>query len=194
VRVFVAVPLPASLKTKLISLQQEFRLLQLEAAWVREAGFHITLKFLGEIDSRLIEPIVSCMTAVAQLFPPFMLSLTGVGVFPQASSPRVMCVGVQDVTGALRQMQQTLDAQLTQVGFAADARPFTPHLTLARLKRVPRQAEFLVALKAHRETDLGQLEVDHMELIESQLHPSGARYTMINAVHFLRAPETWENR
>jgi RNA 2',3'-cyclic 3'-phosphodiesterase len=194
VRVFIAVPLPVSLKAKLLSLQQEFRLLPLDAAWVREAGFHITLKFLGEVNARLIEPIVACMTAAARQFPPFMLSLTGVGVFPQASSPRVLWVGVQDVNGALRQIQQTLDAQLTQVGFASDTRPFTPHLTLARLKRVPRQAEFLAALKAHCEAVLGQLEVDHMELIESQLHPSGARYAIMNAVHFLRVPETSENR
>ena len=193
-RVFIALPLPVSLKTKLISLQQEFRLLPLDAVWVREAGFHITLKFLGEVNARLIEPIVACMTAAAQHFPPFMLSLTGVGVFPQASSPRVLWVGVQDVNGALRQIQQTLDAQLTQVGFASDARPFTPHLTLARLKRVPRQAELLAAVKAQREVFLGQLEVDHMELIESQLHPSGARYAIMNAVHFLRVPETSENR
>ena len=105
-RVFIAIPLPVDLKAKLVALQQEFRPLPLEAAWVREAGFHLTLKFLGDVDSTQIRPIVSCMTATVQHCHPFSLSLAGVGVFPHESSPRVLWVGVQDVTGDLRHMQQ----------------------------------------------------------------------------------------
>jgi RNA 2',3'-cyclic 3'-phosphodiesterase len=192
VRVFIAVPLPADLKAKLVTLQQEFRRLPLEAAWVREAGFHITLKFLGEVDSSLIRPIVSCMTTVAHHYHPFSLTVSGVGVFPHDSSPRVLWVGVQDVTGLLRQVQQTLEAHLAQLGCPPEDRPFAPHLTLARLKRISRRGEFLSGLKAHREAMLGQLDVDHIELIESQLHPSGARYSLVNAVHFPRATDTSE--
>jgi RNA 2',3'-cyclic 3'-phosphodiesterase len=182
VRVFIAVPLSAGLKAKLVALQQEFQRLRPEATWVREAGFHITLKFLGDVDPSLLGSIISCMTTIAQDHHPFMLSLAGVGVFPQESSPRVLWVGVQDVTGTLRQIQQMLNARLTQIGFSSEERPFAPHLTLARLKRVSRRGEFLVALKAHREAVLGQLTVDRMELVESQLHPSGARYALVNAV------------
>lgn len=163
-RVFIAIPLPVDLTAKLVALQQEFRPLPLVAAWVREAGFHITLKFLGDVDSTQIGAIFSCMTATAQYYQPFVLSLSGVGVFPHASSPRVLWVGVQDVTGTLRHIQQMLEARLAQIGFPSEDRPFAPHLTLARLKRVPHRDEFLAALKAHREAVLGQLDVDHMAL------------------------------
>jgi RNA 2',3'-cyclic 3'-phosphodiesterase len=193
VRVFIAIPLPVDLKAKLVALQQEFRPLPLEAAWVREAGFHLTLKFLGDVDSTQIGTIFSCMTATAQYYHPFSLSLAGVGVFPHESSPRVLWVGVQDVTGDLKHIQQTLDARLIQVGFTSDNRSFAPHLTLARLKRVLRRGDFLAILKVHRETVLGQLDVDHIELVESQLHPSGARYSIINAAHFPRAIATSES-
>jgi len=193
VRVFIAVALPADLKAKLAALQQEFRLLPLEATWVREAGFHITLKFLGEVDSSRIGPIVTCMTTAAQHGHPLPLTVSGVGVFPHESSPRVLWVGVQDVTGLLRQVQQTLEAQLTPLGYPPEDRPFAPHLTLARVKRVSRRGEFLAGLKAHREAVLGQLEVDHIELIESQLHPSGARYSLVHAVYFPRAADTSES-
>jgi RNA 2',3'-cyclic 3'-phosphodiesterase len=190
VRVFIAIPLPLDLKAKLIAMQQEFRHLPVEAAWVREAGFHITLKFLGEVDSSQIEPIISCMTETAQRYHPFSLTLCGVGVFPQESSPRVLWVGIQDEAGLLRRLQQALEARLTQLGYTSEARPFTPHLTLARLKRVLRRGEFLANLRAHREAMLGQLDVDHIELVESQLHPSGARYSTVKAVSFeeLRTP------
>jgi RNA 2',3'-cyclic 3'-phosphodiesterase len=184
VRVFIAVSLPPDLKAKLTAMQQEFRHSSVEAAWVREAGFHITLKFLGEVDSSQIEPIVSCMTEATQRYHPFSLTLCGVGVFPHESSPRVLWVGIQDEAGLLRQLQQAIEARLTQLGFTSEARPFAPHLTLARLKRVSRRGEFLANLSAHREAMLGPLDVDHIELVESQLHPSGARYSTVKAVSF----------
>jgi 2'-5' RNA ligase len=184
VRVFIAIPLPVDLKAKLVALQQEFRSVGLEAAWVREAGFHLTLKFLGEVDPTQIVSVVSCMVAIAQDCHPFSLSLAGVGVFPHGSNPRVLWVGARDVTGDLRHLQRTLDARLMQVGFPAETRPFTPHLTLARVKRVIRRGELLATLKAQHETALGQLDVDHVELIESQLNPAGARYSIVHAAPF----------
>jgi 2'-5' RNA ligase len=193
VRVFIAIPLPSDLKAKLVALQQEFRSLPLEATWAREAGMHLTLRFLGDVDSSQIAPILSCMTATAQHCHLFSLALAGVGVFPHESSPRVLWVGVRDVTGDLQHIQQGLEARLMQVGFPPENRPFTPHLTLARLKRVLRRDDFLATLKVHHETVLGQLDVDRIELVESQLHPSGARYSIIHATHFPRATATSEN-
>jgi 2'-5' RNA ligase len=190
VRVFIAVPLPVDLKAKLTALQGEFRRLSLEAAWVRDAGFHLTLKFLGEVDAAHIGPIASCMTATAQWYAPFSLTLSGVGVFPHESSPRALWVGIEDETGQLRQLRQTLEAELVQIGYPPDDRSFAPHLTLARLKRVSHREEFLAALKAHRRVVLGQLDVDHIALIASQLHPSGARYSTVNAVYFPKATES----
>jgi RNA 2',3'-cyclic 3'-phosphodiesterase len=189
VRVFIAVPLPLELKAQLTALQGKFRPLPLEAAWVREAGFHLTLKFLGEVDASQMGPIASCMTATAQRYHPFSVTLGGVGVFPHESSPRVLWVGIVDETGCLRQLQHTLETELARIGYRPDDRPFAPHLTLARLKRVPRRGEFLAALSTHRQAALGQLNVEHLELMESQLHPSGARYSTVNAVYLPRATE-----
>lgn len=189
-RMFVAVPFPTQLKAKLAALQQEFRHLPLAAAWVHEAGFHLTLKFLGEVKSTQIAPILSCITHAAQGFHPFSITLRGVGVFPHESSPRVLWVGIEDETGLLKQVQQTLEARLAQIGFPPDGRPFAPHLTLARLKRIAHRSEWLASLETHREAMLGELEVNRLELMESQLHPSGARYSVVRAVPLqeLRTP------
>jgi RNA 2',3'-cyclic 3'-phosphodiesterase len=184
VRVFIAIPLPADLKAKLVALQQRFRALHLEASWVRETGFHLTLKFLGEVDSHLIGPIISCTATVTRGYHPFSLTVSGVGVFPNDSSPRVLWVGVQDMTGLLRQVQESIEAHLTELGYPLDDRPFAPHLTLARLKRVPHRGEFLGVLKGSREEVVGKLEVDRIELVESQLLPSGAHYACVNAAYF----------
>jgi RNA 2',3'-cyclic 3'-phosphodiesterase len=190
VRVFIAVPLSDALKAQLTALQQEFRSLPVEAVWVREAGFHITLKFLGEVNSRQIGPIFSSMTEVTRHYHSFSLTLCGMGVFPHEASPRVLWVGIRDETGLLGQLQQTLEGQLAQIGYTSEGRPFTPHLTLARLKHVFRRGEFLAGLKVHREAVLGQLNVDHIELVESQLHPAGARYSTVKTAHFPTAADT----
>jgi 2'-5' RNA ligase len=157
---------------------------------VREVGFHITLKFLGEVDAGEIGPIFSSMTEIARHSHSFSLTLCGVGVFPSEASARVLWVGIRDERGLLAQLQQTLEAQLALIGYASEGRPFTPHLTLARLKRVFQRGEFLAGLKVHRGVVLGQLNVDHIELVESQLHPSGARYSTVKAVHLPKAADT----
>jgi 2'-5' RNA ligase len=182
--VFIAIPLPADLQTKLVALQQRFRHLHLEASWVREAGFHLTLKFLGDVDSRLIGSITTSMAAVTRQYQPFSLTLSRVGVFPNESSPRVLWVGVQDPSGLLQRVQGSIEGHLAELGYPLDDRPFAPHLTLARLKRVPQRGQFLGVLKASREEVVGKLEVDRIELVESQLLPSGARYTCVNAAYF----------
>lgn len=189
-RVFIAIPLPLHLKARLGTLQEDFRRLALEAAWARDAGFHITLKFLGEVDTSQIAPITSSMLVIGQQYASFSLTLAGVGVFPHAANPRVLWVGVEDETGRLRQLQHTLEAELAQIGYAPESRPFAPHLTLARLKRISRRGEFLATLKTHRQAVLGQLEVDHFALIESRLHPSGASYSTVSTVYLPRATES----
>ncbi len=166
-RVFIAFPLPAELKAKLSSLQQEFRRLPLEATWVREAGFHVTLKFLGEVEPTQIPPIVACMIDTAHYYPPFELALIGVGVFPHESRPRVLWVGIQDETGVLAQLQHALEERLTQIGYGTEDRPFTAHLTLARVKHVPRRGEFIACVYRHRQVALGHLKVDHLELLST---------------------------
>jgi 2'-5' RNA ligase len=180
--VFIAIPLPCDLKARLAILQQEFRPLPLEATWVREADFHITLKFLGEVESSLIEPIISCMSEATQCIEPFSLTLCGIGVFPHKFNPRVLWVGIRDEPGHLGQLQQALEVRLSQIGFLPEKRAFAPHLTLARLKRVSRQAEFVGHLQGHHKEKFGQIDVHCLELVESQLHPSGARYSTVKVV------------
>lgn len=185
-RAFIAVSLPADLKAKLANLQQAFRHLPVEAAWVKDAGFHITLKFLGEIDPAQVASVSACMIEAAEGCRPFTITLAGVGVFPHESRPRVLWVGIQDDSGQLVRLQRTLDAKLAEIGFQPEDRPFTPHLTLARLKRVVRRGEFLACVNRHRETTIGAVQVEHLDLLESQLHPAGARYLTVRTVELTK--------
>jgi 2'-5' RNA ligase len=180
--VFIAIPLPADLRMKLSIVQQQFRAIPMEATWVREAGFHITLKFLGEVEAPQIEPITSCILDAVHCGTPFSLTFCGVGVFPHEHSPRILWVSVEEKTGRLRQLQREIELRLMQIGFPQEDRAFAAHLTLARLKRVSHRGKFLECLKEHRETVFGRMDVHHIELLESQLHPAGARYSTVKVV------------
>ena len=183
-RVFIAIPVSQDIKAKLIGIQQEFQRLSGEATWVREAGFHLTLKFFGDIDRRQIEPIVSCMGDTSSGYRSFSVAVSGVGVFPHPSRPRVLWVDIQDDGKQLIQLQQTLERSLKGRGFRTEDRHFAPHLTLARLRCIPRLGDFITCVTEHQTDTLGSLAVSHLELIESELNPTGARYSTIKAVRF----------
>jgi 2'-5' RNA ligase len=190
VRAFIAVPLPLELKAKLSAVQQQLRTIPAEAAWVSEAGFHLTLKFLGEVAPTQIGPVVACMSEAARRARPFQLTLAGIGAFPHESAARILWVGITDQTGLLRELQRTLEVRLAHLGYAGDGRPYTPHLTLARLKRVPRRGELQSLLKVHQQLVIGEFTVGALHLMESHLHPSGARYATVKALPLGEMTET----
>lgn len=192
VRAFIAIPLPADLKAKLSTVQQQFRVIPSEATWVREVEFHITLKFLGEVEVAQIEPITSCLRAAVHSCAPFSLTFCGVGVFPHEHSPKVLWVGVAEETGRLRRLQREVEQRLTHIGFPQEDRAFAAHLTLARLKRVSQRGKFLECLKEHRDTIFGHMDVHHIELLESQLHPAGARYSTVKVIPLQESTEASE--
>jgi len=181
-RLFIAIPLPLDLKANLSAVQQEFRRLSLQASWVRESGFHLTLKFLGEVEPQRIEAIVSCMVETSRMWAPFSVTVAGVGLFPPTSQPRILWAGIQDESQHLGQLQPTLDAHLASIGFPPENRLFSPHLTLARLKRIDRWEDFKACVARHAGDVFGRLDVGCLALLESQLHPAGARYSILTAV------------
>jgi 2'-5' RNA ligase len=186
-RVFVAIPLPSELRSKLLAVQQEFRQIPMDATWVREDGFHVTLKFLGEVQAERLDDIVAAMLETIYRHRPFVVTLREVGVFPNESQPRVLWVGLRDEAGVLGHLQRDLEASLARKGFPYDVRSYNPHLTLARLKNLKYRSEFSRSLHRHRDHEIGHFEVNHLELLESRLHPTGARYSMINAVTLIHA-------
>lgn len=181
-RLFIAIPLPPQLKAQFNAIQREFRQLSVQVSWVRNSGFHLTLKFFGDIERSRIESIVSCMGKTAQGCAAFSVGIAGMGVFPHTSQPRVLWVGVQEGALHLVQLQRALETTLTQAGFAPEDRPFRPHLTLARLKHVDGRDAFEACVRRHTGDAFGRLSVTHIELLESQLLPDGARYATLAAV------------
>ena len=172
-RLFLAVDLPAELRSRLEGLQRELRSLLPQARWVRPEGIHLTLKFLGEVAPERVEELCRCVAEALPRLAPWEVEARGLGAFPSLQRPRVVWVGVEDPSGRLFELQRRLERGLVPLGFPLE-RGFVPHLTLARVKGSAR------ALPP-RADGFGRLRVEEVVLFRSELRPEGARYSRLRA-------------
>ena len=156
------------------------------------SGIHLTLKFLGNIQPTFTGQVFDAMTQACQSNQTgsndsavFELSLSQLGVFPNARRPRVLWAGIQGDLAILARLQAWVEAAAGRIGFAPEQRPFRPHLTLGRVREgVPPPAR----LQIGRVVSEAKLEpsptwlVDSVHLIQSDRRPDGATYTSLGSV------------
>jgi 2'-5' RNA ligase len=181
VRVFCAIELPAEVRSRAAAAIARLRdaVPEARASWEQEEKLHITLKFLGEIAMERVEALSGAASRAAQSSQSFILALSGAGAFPPRGNPRILWLGIEDVSGALVHLQSRLEEECATADFAREERPFHPHLTLARI-RVPQGARRLAQL--HQATVFEPIEFDvtNLVLMRSELGPGGSRYTEIS--------------
>ena len=176
-RLFWAVNLTGELKKKIASFSRELAVPGLKAGWVAGDNLHLTLAFLGDTEPGLIGPMEAAVNNNIQGFAPFELCFGSPGFFPATGSPRVLWLGIRGEVGKLKILQLKVQSALTNVGFVPESRPFSPHLTLARIKS-PVGTEALqarVKSMAHMSIE-GSLSVGAVELMQSRLGPGGPVY------------------
>ena len=180
-RVFCAIELPEGLRElvaeRAARLREQFP--RVRASWVRGESLHLTLKFVGEVEPARVEELSAASARAAEGVGSFELTLEGAGAFPPHGPPRVLWLGFAEASGGLARLHRRLEDECAAAGFGGEARAFSPHLTLARL-RDPRDARDLAA--AHRETPFEPqtFTVDELVVMESQLGPGGSRYTPVS--------------
>ena len=187
IRSFVAIELPEAVKEALAALQRRLRDQAPPQAvrWTRPESIHLTLQFLGEVAPGQIEAIVNALREVSAERPPFTFQVMGVGVFPNPHRPRVVWAGVSEPNEPLLDLQKAVGQALAPLGFPPEKRGFTPHLTIGRAARHAGRRELseLGAAVIQAEVGVvGQVRVDHITLMKSDLRPGGAVYTPLAVV------------
>jgi RNA 2',3'-cyclic 3'-phosphodiesterase len=184
-RTFIAIEIPAAIKTALAALQNDLRRAAAEVSWTRPENIHLTLRFLGEITEQQSQAIaVACEETAAQ-FPPFTLNLDAPGFFPNTHQPRVLWAGLRGEVEAARQLQLQLEQRLLVIGLPRADKSFQPHLTIGRIKS-GKNAGQLVALADLYDLPALSFTVDEIVLMKSELHPAGARYTPLSRARLQR--------
>ena len=182
IRTFIAVPLNEGMTAALAGIQEELRVLDRHnaARWTRPESAHLTLKFLGDVNMNRVPAIGQALEDVARRHPQFGIQAHGVGCFPDCRRSRVIWVGLVESSGALQDLQADLEQRLEQLGFPREQRPFSPHLTLARIRKEASRGSVEAlgqALEGLSRGEIAQMHVDHVALIKSDLRPQGPIYT-----------------
>jgi 2'-5' RNA ligase len=188
VRLFVALQIPDSIRNDYSTLIDDLRQLDAKAAakkpkWVRPENLHVTLKFVGHTDPSRLDEIRRVLTNVRSP-QEVLLHFRNIGFFPGAKHPRVVWGGME-ASENLATLAHDVDAQIATLGFPAEERVFTPHLTLARLDPPGISPEVRAAIEKRATCDFGMLYTSEFHLIESKLKPSGAEYTTLQSFSFV---------
>ena len=192
IRAFIAIELQPMLRAALDEVTQNIQEACVvsggEAArkavrWVSASNIHLTLKFLGEISTANVESLARMLKAEAARHAPFHVEVTGLGAFPNVRRPRVIWVG-SEAPPNLALLQRAIEAETRALGYPAEDRPFSPHLTLGRISQnaTPRDASAVAqALGKIEIRHLGCIPVEKVHLFQSDLRPNGAVYTSLYA-------------
>ncbi len=204
IRAFLAVELDENLRAAIEQVQRELRdrisrQLGCEARiqWVRPESIHVTIKFLGNIEEAFVDRIRHVLGPALADMSRFTVPAGGVGVFPNRNGPRVLWIGCaggaeqSEAVGRWRRLHQTVERALEPLGFAAEAKPFSPHLTLARIKGGEREVGKVLAQSGvfDRPLSCGSLVVGAITLMQSELKPAGAEYRRLWQVELQQAAD-----
>ena len=144
-----------------------------KVTWVAPQRMHLTLRFIGEVDDVRAESIVAALRPPMELTP-FDVRWEGLGAFPSRGAPRVLWVAAAGGIEHLRDAERMVSDRLASLGIAREERPYSPHLTLARV-REPAGLR-TGALFDGVDGALGETHVNAITLFRSHLSPKGPTY------------------
>lgn len=163
-RLFVAIDLPAGIKLALAPLCAGPR----RVRWVKPGSFHLTLRFIGEVDDELADRIAAALTSIAAAS--FSLDLAGVGHF----GGHTLWAGVTDCA-ELMQLQSEIEGALQRLGLPPETQVYKPHVKLGRLS-VRSWGPLHKFLKDRALFHAGPFKVERFSLMAIQLMPGGPMY------------------
>lgn len=182
-RTFFAIKI--KLTDKILSTYSYFKnsFLHEKIKWVDPNQFHITLFFLGATQQEQIPSIIHEMKKAVSEIPNFHLVLKGCGVFPSQAHPSVLWLGVER-NPVLENLKLVIDNTLILAGFEPERRPFSPHLTIGRIKEVRNNKLLKETLGKFNDEIIEISQITGLVFYESRLTPSGPEYFILNEFPF----------
>ena len=182
-RAFIAVEIPSeihqAIENKTASIQAALN--PSLVRWVPSSNVHLTLKFLGDVSPANLELLSQMFSVEVGQHQAFEMTFGGLGAFPNPKRPRVIWIGIQAPAG-LEALQHGIEAATATLGYPVEKRPFSPHLTIGRIKQNVSSTgmqKIRAALEETQVGSLGTMRVAAVHLFKSDLKPSGAVYTRL---------------
>jgi RNA 2',3'-cyclic 3'-phosphodiesterase len=182
VRTFISVHIPDTVRRDLSVLIGGLRPHGgADVKWVRPESLHLTLKFLGDVEQERIGAVGEEIGRAVSAHPAFDMVLGGTGAFPNSRRPSVLWIGVRRGAGPLASLAGAVETALAGLGFEREKRPFSAHLTLARV-RPSGNAGRIVERMAEAGFECDPFRIDSVHVMKSDLQRSGASYTTLRTL------------
>jgi len=184
IRCFAAIEIPNDIKQEIDLYVQNLKEIAPEIKWVKARSLHITIKFLGEIEPDLCDSVKTSLDGISDVASSFKIKISDSGAFPNYNRPRVVWLGLSPSPGdALFNIFKWIDNNLSDLGFEKEKRKFSPHLTIGRIK-YPGNFSSLFDYMNNNKIGEYEFNVSQVVLMQSQLHPTGAKYTPLKIYPF----------
>ena len=181
-RVFIAIDIDEQIRKSLGHLQDELRgkadVRKGDVKWVNPDVMHLTLKFLGEIRDEQAVEVCNITRDVASRHRSFDVDVETVGCFGGRSA-RVLWIGAGQHCQELLQLQADLERQLESAGWPKEARKFSAHLTLCRIRNTKAGLKLAQMVREYESLHLGSMPADSVSVYQSELTPKGPIYTSL---------------
>jgi 2'-5' RNA ligase len=183
-RLFLALETPGEVRTQIEKIIGDLRSAGAQVSWEPQEKLHATMKFLGPTAEEKIPGICSLLGRICGgLSPAIAVRYAGAGVFPDHRRPRVVWIGMDDMTGAMTTLHTRVDDAMATIGFGRDERAFHPHVTIGRVKGERGLKRLLEKLETITfQSD--QVVIGELALVKSTLTPEGSVYSVLERFSF----------
>jgi RNA 2',3'-cyclic 3'-phosphodiesterase len=182
-RAFIAIDLPQAIKKHLSQLEEKLQTRLSGVKWVEPANIHITLKFLGEIDTQTKTPVSAALNEIAAETAAFPVRISSAGAFPDTKYPRIVWLGASQGNSQAGQIAAKLEESMEKLGFARENREFSCHLTIARVKQGNdklKLAEGIAEIDRQLSASCLEFTAEKITLFKSTLSAKGPLYEKLH--------------
>lgn len=175
-RLFTGIAATKEIDSRLDELVRRLRPLA-RIRWSPTANFHITTKFIGAWPESRLEELKTALSALAGRGR-FRITIGGLGFFPDGRAPRIFWTGVHGGE-PLRQLASDTDGVCANLGVKPEKKPYSPHLTLARINAPADIGALQSAIRKDAEPEFGDFEASAFHLYLSQPGQGASIYTSL---------------
>jgi 2'-5' RNA ligase len=181
IRTFVALDVGKAVRETAGELIGEFSGIPADVKWVDPENMHLTLKFLGDVDAREVHHVCGAVREAARGVEPFKLEIRGTGAFPNARRPRTIWLGAGEGAEQLGVLAERIESALEKLGYRREARHFSAHLTIGRIRRGgPGVTEIGELIRKYADFDVGRAALAEAVVFSSELTRSGPIYEVLS--------------
>jgi len=183
IRTFIAIDTPPEFKIQAEQIQEKLNDIKAPVRWEKSYKLHMTLKFLGDTDTGMIDTMESELKNAVSNRKPFWLRYAGLGCFPNPKNPRIIWIGCNPLSSDLDHLLENIENVCAGFGFEKETRAFHPHITIGRIKirsgKDKRALPDLIKKMENLTFDSIEDEVHTILLIKSELRPGGSVYSIL---------------